>query len=113
MCPGAGPRAAIIIHVRAALLEKETDTMNVQLTGNDRTAKSKKRSGWTEPQHRRPTTRRTFLKPLSSPDSSRGQGYGPRSDRSLFAQAHLRAPAPQPRDTRRLSLALQGGGAFG
>src|SRR3954470_18759334 len=88
--------------------------MNVHLTGNDRTAKSKKRSGWTEPQHRRLTTRRTFLKPLSSPDSSvRGQGYGPRSDRSLFAQAHLRAPAEQPGSTRRLSLALQGGGAFG
>ena len=88
--------------------------MNVQCTDNGRTSKSKKRSGWSEPQYRGPATRRTFLKPLSSADSFvRSQGYGPRSDRSTRAQAHLLEPAPQPRDTRRLSLALQGGGAFG
>ena len=88
--------------------------MNVQCTDNGRTSKSKKRSGWSEPQYRGPATRRTFLKPLSSADSFvRSQGYGPRSDHSTRAQAHLLEPAPQPRDTRRLSLALQGGGAFG
>src|SRR5690242_8690873 len=88
-------QSGLIVHV-TALFEKETHTMNVQCTNNDRTPKSRRRSGWSEPQHRRPTTRHPFLKLLGSADTFvRGQGNGLRSDRLSRAQAHFLAPAPQ------------------
>jgi NTE family protein len=60
--------------------------------------------------------RRTLLKLISSAESLvRGQGSDPGLDlaiRRAPAEASFSA-APQPGSTRRLSLALQGGGAFG
>jgi NTE family protein len=58
--------------------------------------------------------RRALLKVLGSAESfGRGQESETRSDRPPHLDAHLlRAPEPSG-DTRRLSLALQGGGAFG
>jgi len=100
-------RAALAVHVAAALFQKGTHTMNVQCADNGHYSKSRKSSEWSDPRHRRPITRRTFVELFSSADSFlRSQGQAPRSDRPTAAQA-------QRRDTRRLSLALQGGGAFG
>src|SRR4029079_2189531 len=58
--------------------------------------------------------RRALRKVLGSAETfGRGQKSETRSDRPPHVEAHpFRAPDP-PGDTRQLSLALQGGGAFG
>src|SRR4051812_48375100 len=58
--------------------------------------------------------RRAFLKLIGSVESLvRGQGNEAGSDRSTRPEAHPPEAAEQPGSPRRLSLALQGGGAFG
>ena len=58
--------------------------------------------------------RRALLKLIGSAESLvRGQGNAAGSDRSTRPDAHPPEAAPQPGSPRRLSLALQGGGAFG
>ena len=77
--------------------------MNVQCTDNGRTSKSKKRSGWSEPQSSRgPATRRTFLQ---APQLSRQLCEGP------WLRAQIGPLDPRPTDDvlqRLLSPAIHG-----
>src|SRR4051812_44683757 len=58
--------------------------------------------------------RRTLLKLISSAESLvRGHGSDPGLDLAIRPTEASFSAAPQPGSTRRLSLALQGGGAFG
>jgi len=58
--------------------------------------------------------KRTLLKLINSAESLvRGQGSAPGSDLAICPAEASFSAAPQPGDKRRLSLALQGGGAFG